>query len=213
MASTDLVAGDATNNATYTGGNDGTMKLRVGPNGAKVDALTFTSGGVASFPQGFTGGGMLTLGTSQATTTGTSKDFTGIPSWVKRITVMLNGVSTAGAASGAIIQLGTSGGIVATGYTSVCVSAAATNTVSSFASTSGFAVHSGTVGENFIGTYTFFLISANNWVGTIAGNRSGNGWSGGGNVTLSGTLDRIRLTTVNGTDTFDAGSVNILFEG
>ena len=34
-----------------------------------------------------------------------------------------------------------------------------------------------------------------------------------GAVSLSGTLDRIRLTTVNGTDTFDAGSVNIMYEG
>jgi hypothetical protein len=34
-----------------------------------------------------------------------------------------------------------------------------------------------------------------------------------GHVSLSGALDRIRLTTVNGTDTFDAGSVNIIYEG
>jgi hypothetical protein len=35
---------------------------------------------------------------------------------------------------------------------------------------------------------------------------------GGGSVTLSGTLDRVRITTVNGTDTFDAGTINILYE-
>jgi hypothetical protein len=35
----------------------------------------------------------------------------------------------------------------------------------------------------------------------------------GGVKTLSGTLDRLRITTVNGTDTFDAGSINILIEG
>ena len=33
-----------------------------------------------------------------------------------------------------------------------------------------------------------------------------------GRVTLSGALDRVRVTTVNGTDTFDAGSINILYE-
>jgi hypothetical protein len=36
---------------------------------------------------------------------------------------------------------------------------------------------------------------------------------GGFQVSLSGTLDRIRLTTVNGSDTFDAGSINIIYEG
>ena len=35
---------------------------------------------------------------------------------------------------------------------------------------------------------------------------------GGGNVTLGGALDRIRVTTVNGTDLFDAGSINIMYE-
>jgi hypothetical protein len=34
-----------------------------------------------------------------------------------------------------------------------------------------------------------------------------------GSKTLAGTLDRIRITTVNGTDTFDAGQINILYEG
>ena len=36
--------------------------------------------------------------------------------------------------------------------------------------------------------------------------------TGGGSVTLSGALDRVVLTTVGGTDTFDAGSVNIIYE-
>jgi hypothetical protein len=35
---------------------------------------------------------------------------------------------------------------------------------------------------------------------------------GGGNITLSGALTAIRLTTSGGTDTFDAGSINILYE-
>ena len=38
----------------------------------------------------------ITAGTAVASTSGTSIDFTGIPSWVKRITVMFNGVSTNG---------------------------------------------------------------------------------------------------------------------
>jgi hypothetical protein len=41
---------------------------------------------------------------------------------------------------------------------------------------------------------------------------STNALFGGGTVTLGGTLDRVRITTVNGTDTFDAGTINILYE-
>jgi hypothetical protein len=37
-------------------------------------------------------------------------------------------------------------------------------------------------------------------------------FSSSGTKSLSATLDRIRITTVNGTDTFDAGSINILYE-
>ena len=37
--------------------------------------------------------------------------------------------------------------------------------------------------------------------------------TGGGSISLAGTLDRVRITTVNGTDTFDAGTINIRYEG
>jgi hypothetical protein len=57
------------------------------------------------------------------------------------------------------------------------------------------------------------LISGNTWVSShtlkTATNLLG---VGGGDVTLTGALDRLILTTVNGTDTFDAGSINILYE-
>jgi hypothetical protein len=62
-------------------------------------------------------GGAITSGTAVASTSGTSIDFTGIPSWVKRITVMFSSVSLSGASS-YLVQIGTSGGIQNTGYTS-----------------------------------------------------------------------------------------------
>lgn len=37
-------------------------------------------------------------------------------------------------------------------------------------------------------------------------------WIQSGDLLLSGTLDRVRITTANGTDTFDAGTINILYE-
>ena len=203
--STDFVAGDASNLASYTGGNDGIMKFRTGPNGAKVDALVLDASGKAQFPQGITGYG-LTLGTAQNTTSGTSIDFTGIPSWVKRITVMFNGVSTNGASP--LTIRGGAGSIDVTGYTS----AASYGTVALSTSTAEFLITPGfSSAEAFTGHAFLTLVGSNTWVISGIGTSTVFRYFTG-NKTFSGTLDRIRLTTVNGTDTFDAGSVNILYE-
>ena len=144
----------------------------------------------------------LTSDTAQASTSGTSIDFTGIPSWAKRITVMFNGVSTNGT-SAVMIQIG-AGTITTTGYT------AGTGAT---ASTTGFTlVNSASAANTLYGVYSFVLFGNNTWVGSTAIYTGSGTPSSGGGVTLSGALDRIRITTVNGTDTFDAGSINILYE-
>lgn len=155
---------------------------------------------------------IIKSGTSVATTSGTAIDFTGIPSWVKRVTVMLNGVSLNGSAS-FLIQLG-AGSFATTGY------AASGNYLSGgvgsngLSSTAGFPIFNGNTANIQTGHIVFTLQTGNTWVGsgvTSFDNTVTNGFTGG-KVTLSGALDRIRLTST-GTDTFDAGSVNILFEG
>lgn len=154
------------------------------------------------------------LGTAVATTSGTAIDFTGIPSWVKRITVLLNGVSTTGT-SNIIIQLGTAGSFETTGYDGGSWQANVTVTAYS----SGFMLgNSNVAAANVKETLVLNLIdpTTNTFVGfgTGAVNSAGGGNAHiqGGSKSLSGTLTRIRLTTVGGTDTFDAGSVNILVE-
>lgn len=151
--------------------------------------------------------------TSVATTSGTSIDFTGIPSWVKRVTVMLNGVSTSGT-SAVIFQIG-SGSFTTSGYLGTGTGYASGSTGASTAFTNGFGTEDlGNATFLRYGQSTLFNISGNIWIfssviatgGTVASR-----W-GGGSLTLSGVLDRVRLTTFNGTDTFDAGSVNILYE-
>jgi hypothetical protein len=161
-----------------------------------------------------TAGSALRLATSVATTSGTSIDFTGIPSWVKRITVMLNGVSTS-ATSALLIQLG-AGSPTTSGYTSASGGAVNGGTPSAINSTAGFAMSVNlAAGALLHGHMTISLLGANAWVSSHVVGRSDAAvfMCGGGSVTLSGTLDRIRLTTANGTDTFDAGSVNIIYEG
>ena len=156
-------------------------------------------------------GSQLVQGTSVASTSGTSIDFTGIPSWVKRITVMLSGVSTSGT-SNPLIQLGTSGGATATGYGSVSVAISSTNVNASY--TTGFGIRSATASYQLSGAVVITNISGNTWVaqGMINTSTSAESYTVSGNIALAATLDRVRITTVNGTDTYDLGTVNILFE-
>ena len=157
----------------------------------------------------------LTLATAQNTTSGTSIDFTGIPSWVKRITVMFRAVSSNGS-SQHLIRLGTSSGFSATGYSSYTgwfSSAGGATAVSS----TGLVIHHGINADTKQAHMTITLVSGTTWVASHCGGYT-NGTTnfalvGGGSVTLADTLDRIRLTTANGTDAFDAGSVNIMYEG
>ena len=157
-------------------------------------------------------GGAIVSGTAVASTSGTSIDFTGIPSWVKRVTVMFDGVSTSGT-SNYLIQLGDSGGIETTGY--AATSTNQTGTVASY--TAGFGVNNASAAVNLYGCIVFTLLSAstNAWttMGAISIGASGGSYYIAGSKSLSTTLDRVRITTVNGTDTFDAGTVNILYEG
>jgi len=151
--------------------------------------------------------------TAQASTSGTSIDFTGIPSWVKRITVMLSGVSTNGT-SNQIIRIG-SGSIDTTGYasTAVTVAAGASYSVNSF--TAGFVLNASQGASSiFAGSIVLTLLGSNIWVsnGNISITNSEFSNISAGTKTLSGTLDHVRITTVNGTDTFDAGTINILYE-
>ena len=148
-------------------------------------------------------------GTAVASTSGTSIDFTSIPSWVKRVTVMFNGVSTNGI-SPRQVQIGDSGGIETTGY----VGAVGTRGAESFY-TSAFVISRGiSASSTETGHLVLTLVSGNIWVASgVSSSSAGDAPSFfAGNKTLSDTLDRIRITTVNSTDTFDAGSINILYE-
>ena len=149
------------------------------------------------------------------TASGTSVDFTGVPLWATRITVLFNGVSTNGSAY-VQVQVG-SGSIVTTGYSSSSTGIDSASAASSTYS-SGFVIGGGSIlgasGTIRQGAIVLTNITGNTWVATgVIGlsNAAGTGLVGG-SIALSGELDRVRITTVNGTDTFDAGSINILYE-
>ena len=156
-------------------------------------------------------GSTVTSGTAVASTSGTSIDFTGIPSWVKRITVMFSGVSTS-STSNWLIQIG-AGSIVSTGYSSAS-SVVGASTAASQSSTAGFLIRNNQAAAVMGGSVCLTLLGSNVWVasGVVGDTSVPASYTCTGSLSLGGTLDRVRITTVNGTDTFDAGSINILYE-
>jgi hypothetical protein len=154
-------------------------------------------------------GGAVTSGTAQASTSGTSIDFTSIPSWVKRVTVNFSAVSSNGS-SAFIVQTG-AGSVQTTGYLSGTWSGASTNTQIS----TGLIICPSNASFGFTGVMIINHIGSNLWTASCLSNivtTANIGYQSVGSVTVAGTLDRIRFTTVNGTDTFDAGTINILYE-
>mgnify|MGYP006935478708 FL=1 len=158
----------------------------------------------------------IVSGTAVASTSGTSIDFTGIPAWVKRVTVMFSGVSTSGTST-VQVQLGTGAG--------------PTFTTSGYLGSS-LAVANGSAGGGELNG-TGFRVTANGSAASVnhgnifISNLTGNTWSlssvlgqsdtaraayAGGTIALAAALTAVRITTVNGTDQFDAGTINILYE-
>ena len=151
------------------------------------------------------------LQTLTATASGTGVEFTSIPSWVKKITVMMHGTSTNGS-SNLRFRIGPSGGVETSGY----LSSSAIGTTYGL-DAGGFSLTSNITSASISsGIATFVLMDAatNLWAYSATtgySNAAGAGVAGGSKA-LAGTLSRLKLTTVNGTDTFDAGSINILWE-
>ena len=193
---------------TTTLQNNGNTYMSVDTNDvvALENPLPVASGGTGSTT------GAIYLQTPTATTSGTSHDYTSIPAGVKRIKVMISGLSSNGT-SNMLIQLGDSGGVEASGYVScshVIATAPETSTVG-FDFTPQLAS-----GEFITGTMTLDLLNSATflWVQTHMTMRTTGGttYEGCGSKALSAELDRIRLTTTNGSDVFDAGLINISWE-
>jgi hypothetical protein len=157
--------------------------------------------------------GAFVAGTAVASTSGTSIDFTSIPSWVKRVTVMFDQVSASGT-SNLLIQLGTSSGIQTTGYNGNWTYNGPSN--SGAQATTGFAIYNDTASNTKTGSAIITLLNNNIWTcqGIFAQLIGAAGYNllTAGSKSLGDVLDRVRITTVNGAETFDSGSINILYE-
>jgi hypothetical protein len=153
------------------------------------------------------------LGTEQATTSGSVKIFTGIPSWVTHIDINFEGVS--GSSTGALgIQIGDSGGIETTGYlgtSGYLINDTDAGTTSR--TTHLFQAATAAATDVLSGTITLTLKDAanNTWCasGVIVDQGGGAIHFTGSVKSLSATLDRVEIDMSAGT--FDAGSVNIRY--
>ena len=132
--------------------------------------------------------------------TGSTVTIAGIPSGVRRITVMLTAASTNGT-NNYQIQLSSGGTFVTTGYTGGNGGTASTT---GFNIASGSAVNSwtGTTVINNTGNLVTWIASHSHWFGSGSA-------AGGGAVTMAGAVDGVRITTP---DTFDAGSICVSWE-
>ena len=158
--------------------------------------------------------GTIVQGTAVATTSGTAFDFTGIPSWAKRITVMFSGVSLSGTEA-ICIQLGDSGGIETTGYLSAASdngTFVGTSTTSLLCMPGGGAISASSLTN---GTCVISNFNGNTWVSSAvtAGTTGVYAANATGSKTLSDVLTQIRVTRTGTTNTFDAGTINIQYEG
>jgi hypothetical protein len=187
------------------------FRLSVG-NGVKVGSPTGDYQGVgtinatAIYDDGVQLG--VQAGTAQATTSGTEFDFTGLPANLRRITIIFDRVSLSGT-DNLLVQLGDAGGLETTGYT--CVSEFEGSLATS---TAGFVIRTAVASRSFSGHMTLTRVTADTWVSSHAGGDDQTGAAssvGGGRKGLSENLDRVRITRT-GTNTFDLGQVNILYE-
>lgn len=145
----------------------------------------------------------VTIGTAQATTSGSSKDFS-IPAGAKGVKILFNGVSLT-AAEPFLIQLGDAGGVETTGYASTTLEIAGLNGATR---TTGFVAATRDDGSANYGIVELLHFGSNTWVCAHTLGDLTSVIVGGGAKTLSGELTTVRITR-DGSSTFDAGSINV----
>lgn len=208
---TTFTAGGASDSLALSSGNDGLLTLQTGPSGAKVNALALDASGNGALLGVLTQAGSATprmqLLTPISLISGTTGEYLSLPTWVKRVTMLFDNLSTTGTAN-YVVQMGSGAFLTSTYFSRSCPAGGSGGN-----STTGFLLQSTTAAaDTLCGSYVFNNISGNTWLGEgqFLVNTSAN-YFASGRVALSGTLDRIRVIT---TDAFDgAGSINLLLEG
>jgi hypothetical protein len=189
--------------------NTDTISERTAAAGVTIDGVLLKDSLIGGVYRPITTATVVSSGASNAT-------FGSIPSWVKRITVILSEVSMTNTSVSVSIQIGPAAGFETTGYTSSSVSAEAT-TLANTGSTTSHILMPSTATTNaawaISGHAVFTNITGNTWVGSssIFGTASATSWCNAtSSKTLAGVLTQIRVQVSGGT--FDAGNFNIFYE-
>lgn len=172
--------------------------------------MTMTLDGSAGItaPQGAIYNGLQKA--TAVSASGTSIDFTNIPSWVQRVTVLFAGVSLSGS-DDILVQIG-SGSFTTSGYVSTSGAVRDGQTSATSNSVTGFLLRIADGARVVSGSMTITQLSANIWVSNHTVKSDTNTATvGGGDISFAGAIDRVRITR-NGTNTFDAGNINIMYE-
>ena len=181
-----------------------------GTNGVSTPFVTST--GSVAYTSGQTYAGSLTQGTAQTVSTVTSINFTSIPSWVKRITVTMSGVTVTANASNLTLRIG-SGAYDATGYNGGFFRLASGNNYPGFVgSTTAFIIINPGTSNVCSGSFVLTNITGNNWALLSSVSDSAQTLNiNAGNHTTSGVLNQLQLICADGSTTI-TGTFNILYE-
>ena len=194
------------------GSSSGTTTLQTSSVGSGT--ITIPAGTGTAAVQGVSTN--LVTGTAVTPTSGTTTSLaTGIPSWVKRITVHFYAVQMGTATSSLVLQLGTAGGFVTSGYNSSSFYEASTPTNGFQTASNGmqFATMTSNT-QTLFGTFVLTTIGNNIWVGSGINAITANTLTcfNSGYLSLGGVLTQLQMSTASGTGVFSAGTFNILYE-
>ncbi len=161
-------------------------------------------------PQGAVYNGLQT-GTSVTLNSGTSVEFTNIPSWAKRVTLVFSDLGTSGSTV-PIAQLGTASSYETSSYLGSGISNGTTYNITTGLNFRDAWGSSATFKNSGAISITLIDAVANLWVMTAAHTNSVS--PGVVTVTaskaLAGALTRVRITI--GANTFVTGTINVVYE-
>jgi len=158
--------------------------------------------------------GTLTSATAVTASDQSEIDFTSIPSGVKHIKLILSEISNSSTAEDLIAQIGDSGGVETSGYTSTMVYNETGAGQGGASRTDGWTLgYRPSASDVMTGVVDFALVDASTYTwcySAVVKTSTSYVGIGSGSKSLSAELDRVRIK-MSGSQTLDAGKVNIMY--